>query len=229
MSRAPVNETPTVTTINAAMSPFGVIDFVDNQCGMGAAAAPGVAGSVVGGPPAYLDAHGIRYVPSGALEAADACPEDPADLQKSLVSMGRSASSEPAPVSQRELNSRVDDRIRRFMADAEMRGMSTRMRESAYQSDTQDRLRALRSELEYPDVPVRRSDRLRASESAGVSQSERLRASESPVSKAERLEKSAREAEHAELRDLRMKSEAALRRSERALSRRSELQRLADL
>ena len=136
MSRAPVNETPTVTTINAAMSPFGVIDFVDNQCGMGAAAAPGVAGSVVGGPPAYLDAHGIRYVPSGALEAADACPEDPADLQKSLVSMGRSASSEPAPVSQRELNSRVDDRIRRFMSK---RGEL---------SDLRDEIRATRMQSE---------------------------------------------------------------------------------
>ena len=226
MSRAPAHETP-VMPMSAALTPFGLIDFAENQGLHAQAIAPGV----VGGPPAYLEAHGIRYVPCGTLDSSAEDLSAESEL-KNMVPMSRDVgggSAGPVAVTKRELDSRVDDRIRRFMADAEMRGMSTRMRESAYQSDTQDRLRALRSELEYPDVPVRRSDRLRASESAGVSQSERLRASESPVSKAERLEKSAREAEHAELRDLRMKSEAALRRSERALSRRSELQRLADL
>lgn len=160
MSRAPVNETPTVTTINAAMSPFGVIDFVDNQCGMGAAAAPGVPGTVVGGPPAYLDAHGIRYVPSGALEAADACPEDPVDLQNSLVSMARSASSEPAPVSQRELNSRVDDRIRRFMSKrGDLSDLRDEIRATRMQSE--DRLAGSQS-MDYSE----RRDRLESIRSA---------------------------------------------------------------
>lgn len=114
MSRAPVNELP-AASINSALSPFGVIDFADNHCLSAAAAVPAqaVPGSVVGGPPAYLDAHGIRYVPSAGLESPAA------DAQDQLVPMSRCAEGpEPAAggVSQHELNSRVDERIRRFMA-----------------------------------------------------------------------------------------------------------------
>jgi len=90
------------------MSPFGVIDFVDNQCLSTPAAAPGQPVGVVGGPPAYLDAHGIRYVPSASLEA---------EIPEELVPMSRSALPDPTPVTQRELNSRVDERIRRFMSE----------------------------------------------------------------------------------------------------------------
>lgn len=93
------------------MSPFGVIDWAENGHALGAAAAvPGQPG-VVGGPPAYLDAHGIRYVPNSSIEPLE-CSDEPSDQ---LVPMARSAGSDPAPVSQRELNSRVDERIRRFM------------------------------------------------------------------------------------------------------------------
>lgn len=141
MSRAPAHETP-VSALNAAMSPFGVIDFVDNQCvqpaGIAGAAGPGLSpAGVVGGPPAYLDAHGIRYVPAAALEA-DAGQEQAAPAP-------RSAPHEAAPISQRDLNSRVDDRVRKFI-------LSERMSDSP----RDERLRALREDIESSRaVPMR--------------------------------------------------------------------------
>ena len=70
------------------------------------------AASVVGGPPAYLEAHGIRYVPSGALEGTPSGPDDPGgSMEVSVVPEEQPA----AYVSAEDLNSRVDDRIKRFM------------------------------------------------------------------------------------------------------------------
>lgn len=56
MSRAPKVESA-YTPLHASIGPAGVIDFVDNSL---QTLAPGV----MGGPPAYLEAHGIRYVPA---------------------------------------------------------------------------------------------------------------------------------------------------------------------
>jgi hypothetical protein len=123
------------------MSPFGVIDFIDNQCvqGIGAAASqaggglssgmypglssavhPGLSSAVhgtspgvVGGPPAYLEAHGIRYVPSACLEAA--AEPSPMAAEPTAVPMARRASETPA-TSSRELKSRVDRNITKFLA-----------------------------------------------------------------------------------------------------------------
>jgi hypothetical protein len=121
------------------MSPFGVIDFVDNQCG--AAPAPLAASGVVGGPPAYLDAHGIRYVPTAALESPEECADDP----QQLVSMARGAAPESAPVSHQELNSRVDDRIRRFMSQkADLSSLREDIRASRLRAD--ERLAGLRGD-----------------------------------------------------------------------------------
>lgn len=105
MSRAPVHETHS-SSLTTALTPFGVIDFVDNHC-LAAPAAPAVHGGVVGGPPAYLDAHGIRYVPAVSLEAAPQEEHAPPALH-----------AEPrAPVTPYDLESRVDERIRQFMRD----------------------------------------------------------------------------------------------------------------
>ena len=57
MSRAPKVE---YTQLHASIGPKDVIDFVDNSL---QTLAPGV----MGGPPAYLEAHGIRYVPAADL------------------------------------------------------------------------------------------------------------------------------------------------------------------
>lgn len=123
------------------MSPFGVIDFVDNQC-LSSAAAGGLAhaAGVVGGPPAYLDAHGIRYVPAASLEGGMDSPE----AAPQLVPMGRSAAADPAPVSQGELNSRVDSRIRRFMAGkGDLREMREDINRTLLRSDCEDRSRRI--------------------------------------------------------------------------------------
>lgn len=124
MSRAPKNEcqAPSLTT---ALSPFGVIDFVDNQCmqslGSSIVENPSaVSKVVVGGPPAYLDAHGIRYVPSSQLDSAAETLVPP---QSSL--QGNSLSSELCRTSPlkndssfpiESMKNRVDNKIKRFLA-----------------------------------------------------------------------------------------------------------------
>jgi hypothetical protein len=132
MSRAPANETH-ISSINSALSPFGVIDWAENAQGIASQVAP--PGGVVGGPPAYLDAHGIRYVPTTSLESVDEVPED-TSVRSTFVPMSRGAES--AQVSQRELNSRVDDRIRRFMAakgDLTSRSYASDVSARSYASD----------------------------------------------------------------------------------------------
>ena len=113
MSRPPQNHDAQNQSLNNALSPFGVIDFVDNHC-LQAAAAPLHAAAaphpgVVGGPPAYLDAHGIRYVPAASLESGAA--EELAAPQP----LKSDAQPQRAQVSHYDLESRVDDRIRQFM------------------------------------------------------------------------------------------------------------------
>lgn len=89
MSRAPKVE-PGYAPLHASLCPKDVIDFVDNSL---QTLAPGV----MGGPPAYLEAHGIRYVPATELGA------DPGGL----VSMSTGA-SQAAPRAERvALNSRI--------------------------------------------------------------------------------------------------------------------------
>lgn len=156
MSRAPANETP-VSALNAALTPFGVIDFVDNGCmqatGGGLAAHAGAAHAnpahpgVVGGPPAYLEAHGIRYVPSASLESDSASPmsADPAATDYGISASAKQvAAAAPASVSQRELNSRVDSRIRKFMKEGGSLG-------AEFDDDPLDpgeKVRALRRDIE---------------------------------------------------------------------------------
>lgn len=137
MSRPPPNETP-ISALSSSLTPFGVIDFVANPCVQPgpAVGASVVNGPVVGGPPAYLEAHGIRYVPSAALEAElqVAPSEAPEPALKSSVQAEK--------VSQRELESRVDDRIRKFMSDK--RGLAGDFDGGS----RSERIRALREEIE---------------------------------------------------------------------------------
>lgn len=128
--------------MHAALSPFGVIDFADNHLATSSSLATltSLASlSASAGPPAYLDAHGIRYVPVMAAEAAQGM-DSPAG---SFVPMSRDAGSEPVVVSQRELNSRVDDRIKKFL-----------------KPESGSSLRSIRSDMELlDDVEPRRGPR----------------------------------------------------------------------
>lgn len=124
--------------MHAAISPYGVIDFADNHTLQ-------TPGGVIGGPPAYLEAHGIRYVPM-----ADGDNMEPASLScdyehdPRLVSMGRDAApTETSYVSPAELNSRVDNRIRKFMSDRTETASGVR---SMYRDDLG--LRSLRASLD---------------------------------------------------------------------------------
>ena len=113
MSRAPRNDRS--IPLSAALgNNIGIIDFIDApMAGLQTAAAAVPPGMVVGGPPAYLEAHGIRYVPASVLgaETASASAEAPESAPEPLESVD----AEPTYVSQQELEARVDDRIRRFM------------------------------------------------------------------------------------------------------------------
>ena len=137
MSRPPPNETP-ISALSSSLTPFGVIDFVANPCVQPgpAVGASVVNGPVVGGPPAYLEAHGIRYVPSAALEAE--LQAAPSEAQEPALK----SSVQAEKVSQRELESRVDDRIRRFMSDK--RGLAGDFDGGS----RSERIRALREEIE---------------------------------------------------------------------------------
>jgi hypothetical protein len=105
MSRAPKNESPASIPLNSVIGPYGMVDFADSSvAGLHASPAPG---GVVGGPPAYLEAHGIRYIPSAPTELDSRCGSD--SMESSPVDM------ESSYVSPEELNSRVDDRIKQFM------------------------------------------------------------------------------------------------------------------
>ena len=159
MSRPPRNHDAHSPSLTNALTPFGVIDFVDNHCLQ--AAAPALhplqhAAGVVGGPPAYLDAHGIRYVPVASLESG--APEE-------LAAPALKAEPPPrAAVTQHDLESRVDNRIRQFMRESSdpgrlssgYRGSGVEVYErprSALESDADGELdmtdyRKLRAEIE---------------------------------------------------------------------------------
>lgn len=108
MSRAPKNE-PASIPLHSAIGPYGVIDFADSPTvGLLASSAPG---GVVGGPPAYLEAHGIRYIPSSSTNP----DENSSSSLSSAVDLDAESSSLSSYVSPEELNSRVDDRIKQFM------------------------------------------------------------------------------------------------------------------
>jgi hypothetical protein len=159
MSRAPKQES---IPLSAAISPYGVIDFrsnVDAHSELAAAIAMQqntvAPGSVVGGPPAYLEAHGIRYVPSidphlgsdisdGPGNSLFVPMSDP-DRDGSSPLDSSASPSGGAYVSPHELNSRVDERIRRFM---ELQAPSAAAFAAHPATSTGDRLRALRRDCE---------------------------------------------------------------------------------
>ena len=111
MSRQPKRDQ---THLHASMTPFGAIDFVDNSSVY--AGAP-IAAGIVGGPPAFLDAHGIRYVPVDAttLTSEPSLPSYPGESALDLQPMWK-----PNPeFDAQSLNSRVDSRIKAYMATVE--------------------------------------------------------------------------------------------------------------
>jgi hypothetical protein len=161
MSRAPKHE-PSIPLSAALNNTFGVIDFIDSpqpSLALQAAAAvpPGV---VVGGPPAYLEAHGIRYVPAATLGEPDPglAPlgaDGGVGVRRTLA---EPLASEPAVyrdvvVSQRELDARVDDRIEKFMRGAprggrQLAAAGTPAAPPGSKDDVSARLKALRDECE---------------------------------------------------------------------------------
>ena len=135
----------------SAVSPFGVIDFAENHPSllMQSAAVPG---GVVGGPPAYLEAHGIRYVPCDQALESSLVPMASGDTYSGGGGSLDTAASVVAPVSPRELNSRVDSRIRRFMQESTpgggMRAAYGREDDDDHRAGVNERLRNLRRECE---------------------------------------------------------------------------------
>lgn len=110
MSRAPQHYDANNSSLTNALTPFGVIDFVDNHCLQASAAALSSTAGIVGGPPAYLEAHGIRYVPQALLESSAAEVE-------TKGAPGPVAADARPQVSSYDIESRVDDRVRQFMRE----------------------------------------------------------------------------------------------------------------
>jgi hypothetical protein len=158
MSRAPKNESPASIPLNSVIGPYGMVDFADSSvAGLHASPAPG---GVVGGPPAYLEAHGIRYIPSAPTELDSRCGSD--SLESSHADM------ESSYVSPEELNSRVDDRIKQFMQTSSTaplvrmdNGGSRQSMRTPYSSGSPSQLRSSyapsRSSTYSPSAPMRSS------------------------------------------------------------------------
>lgn len=110
MSRAPQHYDAHSSSLANALTPFGVIDFVDNHCLQASAASLPSPAGIVGGPPAYLEAHGIRYVPQAILESSAA------EVDSKSAPAPVAVDARP-PVSHYDIESRVDDRVRQFMRE----------------------------------------------------------------------------------------------------------------
>jgi hypothetical protein len=109
-----------------------VIDFVDSPV-----TTP--LDSVVGGPPAYLESHGIRYVPEAA-PADLRCADEPPTIAP------LSAADGGGRVTQQELDARVDARVRKYMQESGALPMASRA--AAGPDRASDRLRRLRDCVE---------------------------------------------------------------------------------
>ena len=139
------------------MHPYGAVDFVDNSLSSSVGAAAGavgypalgasypgaaVAGLVVGGPPAFLEAHGIRYVPADV--PLDATPTEPlasaAVLERDL-----------APVTDMDINTRVQSSVSAFLARSTP--------SSRLASETQRRINAMKSDVRASSVVQKRGSR----------------------------------------------------------------------
>jgi len=137
----------------SGVNPFGVIDFAENHPSL-LMQSSAVPGGVVGGPPAYLEAHGIRYVPCDQALDSSLVPMSSGDTTYSGGGGSlETTASVVTPVSPRELNSRVDSRIRRFMSASSgggsgMRAAYGREDDDEHHAGVNERLRNLRRECE---------------------------------------------------------------------------------
>lgn len=117
MSRAPKDLK--ANPLGAAPNPHGIIDFVD------AVHMHTPLENVVGGPPAYLESHGIRYVPDPGPATLGADGE--LAPYEDHLSTAAPPAGEPGPFyTQRELDARVDSRITQFMRETGRGGMQAR-------------------------------------------------------------------------------------------------------
>lgn len=108
MSRQPKRDQQ--ASMHANMNPYGAIDFVDNH---NVYANTPICTGVVGGPPAFLDAHGIRYIP---MESTTLTSEPDMSTFASDPSLNVQPMWKPAPeFDAQALNDRVDSRISAYM------------------------------------------------------------------------------------------------------------------
>lgn len=164
----------------AMMHPYGAVDFVDNSLSSSVSASPAgfpgapVAGLVVGGPPAFLEAHGIRYVPADVPE-----PSDPVEPLASAAVLER----DTAPVSDMDIDSRVQSSVQAFLSRSSgsalprassrlaaqtsyhlNRAAELPMASSRLAAETERRLSALRNDVMASEIVGRRSSRARGSD-----------------------------------------------------------------
>ena len=134
MSRSSSAKNTTKTPWRIDASTHGIIDFVETP------SLHTPIDNVVGGPPAYLESHGIRYVPEAAAAALSADGSPLAPLE-----------AEHAPhYTRQDLNARVDTRVSQFMRESSQdHGLAApgRLPEDPGQA-TEHRLRALQQQLD---------------------------------------------------------------------------------
>jgi hypothetical protein len=123
----------------AMMHPYGAVDFIDNS--LSSSIGSSIPGMVVGGPPAFLEAHGIRYVPSDSgTEGLEHCA--PMALAPSSVVPERDIGQ----VSHMDIDSRVQNSVQAFLANQYSRSSPVQS-QSSLASETERRIRALKSDM----------------------------------------------------------------------------------
>jgi hypothetical protein len=132
MSRSSAAKNTAKTPWRIEATPNGIIDFAE---------APSLhtpMDNVVGGPPAYLESHGIRYVPEAA----------PAGLSSDASAHGLEAET-VHHYTRQDLDARVDTRVSQFMRESS-HGLGAPMRplDESAGAATAGRLRGLKQRVE---------------------------------------------------------------------------------
>ena len=134
MSRQPAADKK--ESLQALLSMANVVDFVDNSVASGA----GLQAGVTSGPPSYLQAHGIKYVPAlTAGELGDRLDRG-VEGEDGMVSMAQCQ----RVVTQADLNERANQQVANYMRN----GIGAKESVSASRDPVLDRLRSLQAEME---------------------------------------------------------------------------------
>lgn len=148
MSRQPAADKK--ESIRELLSMANVVDFVDNSVTTGGALQAGVTP----GPPSFLQAHGIKYVPAVSVGELGDRYDPSGEGEEGMVSMSQNAQSRQRVVTQADLNERVNQQVANYMRGGG--GVGAQEGVPAGRDPVLDRLRSLQAEMERSTKSIER-------------------------------------------------------------------------